>query len=79
MSKAKMSRDRRSSQPGFGRVTRSSISSQESAPSSSQQSKPSDSVLLDDLSLMRVSELQASLARWDTVVAFLIAPNYYEL
>ncbi|XP_060779736.1 NAD-dependent protein deacetylase sirtuin-3 isoform X2 [Neoarius graeffei] len=63
MSKAKMSRDRRSSQPGFGRVTRSSISSQESAPSSSQQSKPSDSVLLDDLSLMRVSELQASLAR----------------
>ncbi|KAB5574813.1 hypothetical protein PHYPO_G00213450 [Pangasianodon hypophthalmus] len=63
MSKAKMSRDRRSNQPGFGRVTRSSITSQESASSSSQQSKPSDSVLLDDLSLMRVSELQASLAR----------------
>ncbi|XP_058243789.1 NAD-dependent protein deacetylase sirtuin-3 isoform X1 [Hemibagrus wyckioides] len=63
MSKAKMSRDRRSNQPAFGRVTRSFIGSQESAPSSSQQSKPSDSVLLDDLSLMRVSELQASLAR----------------
>ncbi|XP_053478867.1 NAD-dependent protein deacetylase sirtuin-3 [Ictalurus furcatus] len=63
MSKAKMSRERRSNQPGFGRVTRSSITSQESTPSSSQQSKPSDSVLLNDLSLMRVSELQASLAR----------------
>ncbi|TSK38494.1 NAD-dependent protein deacetylase sirtuin-3, mitochondrial [Bagarius yarrelli] len=58
-----MSRDRRGIQPGFGRVTRSSISSQESTSTSSQQSKPSDSVLLDDLSLMRVSELQATLAR----------------
>ncbi|KAF5897525.1 NAD-dependent protein deacetylase sirtuin-3-like [Clarias magur] len=63
MSKAKMSRDRRINQPGFGRVTRSSITSQESASSSLQQGKPSDSVLLNDLSLMRVSELQASLAR----------------
>ncbi|KAM9481592.1 NAD-dependent protein deacetylase sirtuin-3 isoform 1-T3 [Clarias gariepinus] len=63
MSKAKMSRDRWINQPGFSRVTRSSITSQESASSSLQQGKPSDSVLLDDLSLMRVSELQASLAR----------------
>ncbi|KAF7698976.1 hypothetical protein HF521_003718 [Silurus meridionalis] len=63
MSKAKINRDRRNNQPGFSRVTRSSISFQESASSSSQQTKPSDSVLLDDLSLMRVSELQASLAR----------------
>lgn len=73
MSKTKMSRDRRSNQPGIGRVTRSSVGSQESAPSSSQQSKPSDVVLLDDLSLMRVSELQASLARCDIGAALLIS------
>ncbi|XP_072550666.1 NAD-dependent protein deacetylase sirtuin-3 isoform X2 [Salminus brasiliensis] len=64
MSKARLTRDRRSAQPSFTRVTRSSISSQDSAHSIiPQQGRPSDSVLLSDLSLMRVSEQQASLAR----------------
>ncbi|XP_015461636.3 NAD-dependent protein deacetylase sirtuin-3 isoform X1 [Astyanax mexicanus] len=61
MSKARLSRERRSTQPGFARVTRSSISSQDSV--TPQQGRPADSVLLSDLSLMRVSEQQASLAR----------------
>lgn len=58
MSKAKSSRDRRIAPPGITRVTRSSIN-----PQDSQRSKPTDSGLVDDLSLMRVSEQQASLAR----------------
>ncbi|XP_066540382.1 NAD-dependent protein deacetylase sirtuin-3 [Hoplias malabaricus] len=61
MSKARLSRDRRNTQPSFTRVTRSSVSLQDSA--SSQQGRSTDSGLLDDLSLMRVSEQQASLAR----------------
>ncbi|XP_016091808.1 NAD-dependent protein deacetylase sirtuin-3-like [Sinocyclocheilus grahami] len=58
MSKAKSSRDRRIAPPGVTRVTRSSIN-----PPDSQRSKPTDSGLVDDLSLMSVSEQQASLAR----------------
>ncbi|KAI4901632.1 hypothetical protein NFI96_012803 [Prochilodus magdalenae] len=63
MSKARLSRDRRGALSGFTRVTRSSISSQDSGSAASQQGRPSDSGLLDDLCLMRVSEQQASLAR----------------
>lgn len=58
MSKAKSSRDRRIALPGVTRVTRSSIN-----PQDSRRSKPTDSGLVDDLSLMSVSEQQASLAR----------------
>ncbi|XP_042600180.1 NAD-dependent protein deacetylase sirtuin-3 [Cyprinus carpio] len=58
MSKAKSSRDRRIAPPGVTRVTRSSIN-----PQDSRRSKPTDSGLVDDLSLMSVSEQQASLAR----------------
>ncbi|KAK2894595.1 hypothetical protein QQF64_012523 [Cirrhinus molitorella] len=58
MSKAKSSRDRRIAPPGVARVTRSSIN-----PQDSQRTKPADSGLVDDLSLMSVSEQQASLAR----------------
>ncbi|XP_058606780.1 NAD-dependent protein deacetylase sirtuin-3, mitochondrial isoform X3 [Onychostoma macrolepis] len=58
MSKAKSSRDRRIAPPGITRVTRSSIN-----PQDSQRTKPTDSGLVDDLSLMSVSEQQASLAR----------------
>ncbi|XP_050991663.1 NAD-dependent protein deacetylase sirtuin-3 isoform X1 [Labeo rohita] len=58
MSKAKSSRDRRIAPSGVARVTRSSIN-----PQDSQRTKPTDSGLVDDLSLMSVSEQQASLAR----------------
>ncbi|XP_052437860.1 NAD-dependent protein deacetylase sirtuin-3 isoform X1 [Carassius gibelio] len=58
MSKAKSTRDRRIALPGVTRVTRSSIN-----PQDSRRSKPTDSGLVDDLSLMSVSEQQASLAR----------------
>ncbi|XP_043120204.1 NAD-dependent protein deacetylase sirtuin-3 isoform X2 [Puntigrus tetrazona] len=58
MSKAKSSRDRRIAPLGVSRVTRSSNNPQEC-----QRSKPTDSGLVDDLSLMSVSEQQASLAR----------------
>ncbi|KAL7871140.1 hypothetical protein SRHO_G00086370 [Serrasalmus rhombeus] len=58
MSKARFSRDRR-----VTRLTRSSISSHDPGSAASQQGRPSDSGLLDDLSLMRVSELQTSLTR----------------
>ncbi|XP_036440878.1 NAD-dependent protein deacetylase sirtuin-3 isoform X1 [Colossoma macropomum] len=58
MSKARFSRDRR-----VTRVTRSSISSHDSGSAAAQQGRPSDSGLLDDLSLMRVSELQTLLTR----------------
>ncbi|XP_026143104.1 NAD-dependent protein deacetylase sirtuin-3 [Carassius auratus] len=58
MSKAKSSRDRRIALPVVTRVTRSSIN-----PQDSRRSKPTDSGLVDDLSLMSVSEQQASLAR----------------
>ncbi|XP_062860826.1 NAD-dependent protein deacetylase sirtuin-3 [Trichomycterus rosablanca] len=63
MSKARLSRERRSSQPGFNRGTCSSIVSQESDSAFSQQNKPSESGLLNDLSHMRVSEQQASSSR----------------
>ncbi|XP_051952719.1 NAD-dependent protein deacetylase sirtuin-3 [Xyrauchen texanus] len=59
MSKAKSSRDRRATHPSVTRVTRSSII----GPQDSQRSKASDSGLVNDLSLMRVSEQQASLTR----------------
>ncbi|XP_016310815.1 NAD-dependent protein deacetylase sirtuin-3-like [Sinocyclocheilus anshuiensis] len=55
---SKSSRDRRIPPPGVTRVTRSSIN-----PQDSQRSKPTDSGLVDDLSLMSVSDQQASLAR----------------
>ncbi|KAK7151955.1 hypothetical protein R3I94_008329 [Phoxinus phoxinus] len=59
MSKAKSSRDRRINPAGVTRVTRSStITTQDS-----QRTKPADSGLVDDLSLMSVSEQQALLAR----------------
>ncbi|XP_048023974.1 NAD-dependent protein deacetylase sirtuin-3 [Megalobrama amblycephala] len=58
MSKAKSSRDRRIAPPGVTRVTRSSIN-----PQDSQRTKPTDSGLVNDLSLMSVSEQQALLAR----------------
>lgn len=59
MSKAKSSRDRRIAPPGVTRVTRSSIIN----PQDSQRTKPTDSGLVNDLSLMSVSEQQALLAR----------------
>ncbi|XP_077049617.1 NAD-dependent protein deacetylase sirtuin-3 [Siphateles boraxobius] len=59
MSKAKSSRDRRINPPGVTRVTRSSIITTQD----SQRTKPTDSGLVDDLSLMSVSEQQALLAR----------------
>ncbi|KAI7802369.1 NAD-dependent protein deacetylase sirtuin-3 [Triplophysa rosa] len=55
MSKAKSSRDRRVFQPSVTRVTRSSVNLQDP-----QRIKPSASCLVNDLSLMRVSEQQAS-------------------
>lgn len=61
MSKAKSRRDRRINAPGVTRVTRSSIITTQD----SQRTKPTDSGLVDDLSLMSVSEQQALLARWD--------------
>ncbi|KAK7160384.1 hypothetical protein R3I93_008127 [Phoxinus phoxinus] len=59
MSKAKSSRDRRINPAGVTRVTRSSIITTQD----SQRTKPADSGLVDDLSLMSVSEQQALLAR----------------
>lgn len=59
MSKAKSRRDRRINAPGVTRVTRSSIITTQD----SQRTKPTDSGLVDDLSLMSVSEQQALLAR----------------
>lgn len=58
MSKAKSSRERRVVQPSVTRVTRSSVNLQDS-----QRIKPSASGLVDYLSLMTVSEQQASSAR----------------
>ncbi|XP_076121816.1 NAD-dependent protein deacetylase sirtuin-3 [Alosa pseudoharengus] len=76
MSKAKSSRDKRSTQPALSRVTRSSsthsrqadlLQPQASGTSSGPQAHPggrqSDTGLVQDLSLMSVSEQQASVAR----------------
>ncbi|XP_056622160.1 NAD-dependent protein deacetylase sirtuin-3 [Triplophysa dalaica] len=58
MSKAKSSRERRVIQPSITRVTRSSVNLQDT-----QHIKPSASGLVNDLSLMRVSEQQNSSKR----------------
>lgn len=61
MSKARLSRDRRAAPVGISRVTRSSMMS----PQDCERSRAPDSRLLDELSLMSVSEKQASAARSD--------------
>ncbi|KAI1905438.1 hypothetical protein AGOR_G00016180 [Albula goreensis] len=72
MSKARPSWDKRASQPGLPRVTRSSSSQARQAESPGPQDaagagpawgKPSDSALAQDLSLMSVSEQEATAAR----------------
>ncbi|XP_073785257.1 uncharacterized protein isoform X2 [Danio rerio] len=71
MSKARLSRDRRAASVGVSRVTRSSMMS----PQDCERSRAPDPGLLDELSLMSVSEQQASATRKGSSKPALSSPS----